>query len=229
MHCSIPRSFFPMLPLLPRCRHPLRHGTLGQQHLLGALANKSTTVHPASVSSKAPRPAASCSVASCSVASSSQQQLSHHGAPASNKPHPAEKSTPAWLAIWCTWAGFANSQLISDAAALSSMQGLPRSGNSSAQTSASLHPPATLRLRVLPFTRGMVAHGLCGRVPDSAGNLSPWIASAQTDTNLSAHLHRLPTPPPYLRRMRLSPGRVHRYWVPEVAAVWLGMRVLGAG
>ena len=140
---------------------------------------------PASVSSKAPRPAASCSVASCSVAScsvasSSQQQLSHHGAPASNKPHPAEKSTPAWLAIWCTWAGFANSQLISDAAALSSMQGLPRSGNSSAQTSASLHPPATLRLRVLPFTRGMVAHGLCGRVPDSAVNLSPGIASAQT-------------------------------------------------
>ena len=26
-------------------------------------------------------------------------------------------------------------------------------------------------------------------------------------TNLSAHLHRLPTPPMYLRRMRLSPGR----------------------
>ena len=34
-----------------------------------------------------------------------------HGAPASNKPHPAEKSTPVWLAIWRTWAGFANSQL----------------------------------------------------------------------------------------------------------------------
>ena len=210
MYCSIPRSFFPMLPLLPRCRHPLRHGTLGQQHLLGALANRSTTVHPASVSSKAPRPAASCS-----VASSGQQQLSHHGTPASNKPHLAEKITPAWLAIWHIWAGFANSQLISDAAALSSMQGLPRSGNSSAQTSASLHPPAALRLRVLPFTRGMVAHGLCGRVPDSAVNLSPWIASAQTDANLSADLHRLPTPPPYLRRMRLSPGR--------------GARVLGAG
>ena len=32
-------------------------------------------------------------------------------------------------------------------------------------------------------------------------------AAAQTDANLSAHLHRLPTPPPYLRRMRLSPGR----------------------
>ena len=38
-----------------------------------------------------------------------QQMLRHsaaslqtlcHGAPASNKPHPAEKSTPVWLAIW---------------------------------------------------------------------------------------------------------------------------------
>ena len=76
------------------------------------------------------------------------------GAPASNKPHLAEKSTPVWLAIWHTWAGFANSQLLPYAAALSSMQGLPWSGNSSAQTSASLHPPAALRLRVLPFTRG---------------------------------------------------------------------------
>ena len=37
------------------------------------------------------------------------------GAPASNKPHPAEKSTPVWLAIWRTWAGFANSQLLSAA------------------------------------------------------------------------------------------------------------------
>ena len=37
------------------------------------------------------------------------QQL-RYGAPASNKPHPAEKSTPVWLAIWRTWAGFANSQ-----------------------------------------------------------------------------------------------------------------------
>ncbi len=35
--------------------------------------------------------------------------------------------------------------------------------------------------------------------------------AAQTDANLSAHLHRLPTPPPYLRRMRLSPGWGRRY------------------
>ena len=41
---------------------------------------------------------------------SGQQQL-RHSAPASNKPHPAEKRTPVWLAIWRTWAGFANSQL----------------------------------------------------------------------------------------------------------------------
>ena len=50
-----------------------------------------------------------------------QQQLRHggashkalrHSAPASNKPHLAEKSTPVWLAIWRTWAGFANSQLL---------------------------------------------------------------------------------------------------------------------
>ena len=39
------------------------------------------------------------------------------GALASNKPHLAEKSTPLWLAIWRTWAGFANSQLLPDAAA----------------------------------------------------------------------------------------------------------------
>ena len=39
-----------------------------------------------------------------------QQQL-RHSAPPSNKPHLAEKSTPVWLAIWRTWAGFANSQL----------------------------------------------------------------------------------------------------------------------
>ena len=38
------------------------------------------------------------------------QQL-RHGAPTSNKPHLAEKNTPVWLAIWRTWAGFANSQL----------------------------------------------------------------------------------------------------------------------
>ena len=100
---------------------------------------------------------------------------------------------------------------------------------SSAQTSASLHPPAALRLRFLPFTRDMGVHGLCGRVPDSAGNACPPAFVCPPDcvfpsdcycsdiANLSAHLHQLPTPPPYLRRMRLSPGWVRRCWVQDEA------------
>ena len=36
--------------------------------------------------------------------------------------------------------------------------------------------------------------------------------------NLSAHLHRLPTPPPYLRRMRLLPGQGRRCWMANAAA-----------
>ena len=67
--------------------------------------------------------------------------------------------------------------------------------------------PRSASLAGPPIHEDMVVHGLCGRVPDSAGNVSPWIASAQTDANLSAHLHRLPTPPPYLRQMRLLPDR----------------------
>ena len=54
-------------------------------------AQTSASLHPSSSAASAPIPVC-------------------HGAPASNKPHPAEKSTPVWLAIWRTWAGFANSQ-----------------------------------------------------------------------------------------------------------------------
>ena len=86
---------------------------------------------------------------------------------ASNKPHPAEKRTPVWLAIWRIWAGFANSQL---------------------RHAANTTPK-----------------NICSHFP----LLPPW-AAAQTDANLSAHLHRLPTPPSYLRRMRLSPGHGRR-------------------
>ena len=51
-----------------------------------------------------------------SVRKSSRLRWKHHlpscsCSPASNRPHSAEKSTPVWLAIWRTWAGFANSQL----------------------------------------------------------------------------------------------------------------------
>ena len=53
------------------------------------------------------RPASNISAATAPLAG---QQLCL-GASASNKPHSAERSTPVWLAIWRTWAGFANSQL----------------------------------------------------------------------------------------------------------------------
>ena len=47
----------------------------------------------------------------CSVPASSIFPMALRcSVPASNKPHSAEKSTPVWLAIWRTWAGFANSQ-----------------------------------------------------------------------------------------------------------------------
>ena len=92
------------------------------------------------------------------------QQHLWHGAPASNKPHPAEKSTPVWLAIWRTWAGFANSQM---------------------------------RRTAFCCTYSYIC-----TIPVSA------TLSHRSDiANLSAHLHRLPTPPPYLRQMRLSPGQ----------------------
>ena len=100
-----------------------------------------------------------------------------HSAPAGNKPHPVEKSTPVWLAIWRTWAGFANSQ----------------------------H-----RYAAFATPNNICAHS----------SLLPHWAAAQTDANLSAHLHRLPTPPPYLRRMRLLHG--------QGAGVWCWMRVLPA-
>ena len=104
-----------------------------------------------------------------------QQQLCH-GVPASNKPHSAEKSTPVWLAIWHTWAGFANSQ----------------------HRDAAFATPDNI-----------CAHS----------SLLPHWAAAHADANLSAHLHRLPTPPPYLRRKRLSPGLVRRCWMQDEAVV----------
>ena len=65
----------------------------------------SATVQPLA---RAPRPATSQHSA---PASNIFPMALRHGAPASNKPHPAERSIPVWLAIWRIWAGFANSQL----------------------------------------------------------------------------------------------------------------------
>ena len=129
--CTFPMllCLFPMplctFPLPQRRRSPsgkLFHGTPASSSSATALPARNTsasapwpatssrwlfaTLPLANSSATAPRPAA---FASCPY-----QQLPH-GAPASNKPHPAEKSTPVWLAIWRTWAGFANSQLLSAA------------------------------------------------------------------------------------------------------------------
>ena len=79
---------------LPQCRHPLCHGTPGHPLCLGAPASN---IFQMAFRHGAP-------------ASHIFQMAFRHGAPTSNKPHLAEKSTPVWLAIWRTWAGFANSQ-----------------------------------------------------------------------------------------------------------------------
>ena len=113
---------------------------------------------------------------------------------------------------WCSLPAGCFPKLLQRLPPGHSVQGLPRSGNSPAQTSASLHPPAALRLRVLPFTRTWSSTVCAEEFPTPLERSIcqivsvHWIAAAQTDANLSAHLHRLPTPPPYLRRMRLSPG-----------------------
>ena len=139
-------SLFPMLFL------PLPDGSPWQQHLCHGAASR----HRA--------PASSISATAAPLASSIFPMAFRRSAPASNKPHPAEKSTPVWLAIWRTWAGFANSQ----------------------HRDAAFATPDNI-----------CAHS----------SLLPHWAAAQTDANLSAHLHRLPTPPPYLRQMRLLHGR----------------------
>ena len=112
------------------------------------------------------------------------QQETSSAPPASNKPHPAGKSTPVWLAIWRAWAGFANSQL---------------------------------RCAAFRCTYSYI----CVPIPVTA------VLSRCSDiANLSAHLHRLPTPPPYLRQMRLSPSRGRRYPISDKTAAWPGHRGL---
>ena len=113
-------------------------------------------------------------------------QLLRRSAPASNKPHQAEKSTPVWLAIWCTWAGFANSQ----------------------------HGDAAFA----------TPDNICAH-----SSLLQTLSSCSDIANLSAHLHRLPTPPTYLRRMRLPPGQGRRCLVMDEACRLTGVQVLYAG
>ncbi len=82
---------------LPQCRHPLRHGTPGHQLCLGAQAcHQLSHGAPAIRSAPAPPPA------------SSRWLFAAAPLPATNLIR--QRRTPVWLAIWRTWAGFANSQ-----------------------------------------------------------------------------------------------------------------------
>ena len=98
------RSCFPMLP------HCLPAGNSGQQHLPDSSSPRRPCQQQLPDGSSPQRP---CQQQLCHGAPASNifPMALRHGAPASNKPHLAEKSTPVWLAIWRTWAGFANSQL----------------------------------------------------------------------------------------------------------------------
>ena len=88
-------SCFPMLPHCLPCRVSRGAATLPHRLPLRSI----------------PPPRFACGAsASSSYVRAPQPQSFPDGPPASNKPHPAEKSTPVWLAIWRTWAGFANSQ-----------------------------------------------------------------------------------------------------------------------
>ena len=92
-----------------------------------------------------------------------QQQLCH-GAPARNKPHPAEKSTPVWLAIWRIWAGFANSQLLPDAAATAPCRALRAESPAERQlfrTDFRFAPSLPQRSACGPHSRGTWASTVC--------------------------------------------------------------------
>ena len=93
-----------------------------------------------------------------------------------------------------------------------------------AQFGALLYKLGSASLAVPPIHEDMVVHGLCGRVPDSAGNACSLNCRCSDIANLSAHLHRLPTPPPYLRQMRLLHGPVRRCWVLDEAVASQGRR-----
>ncbi len=98
-----------------RCRQHLCHGAASLQSLLHSTASQQSLRHSAASLQSLRHGATASNSATAPLPATPpqrpcQQQLCH-GVPTSNKPHPAEKSTPVWLAIWHIWAGFANSQL----------------------------------------------------------------------------------------------------------------------
>ena len=88
---------------------------------------------------------------------------------------------------------------------------------SSAQTSASLHPPAALRLRVLPFTRAWTPT-VCAEEFPTPLEMSLHGLHMSTGLLLLRHSKSIGPSAPIayatsvLLRMRLPPGRMHRCW-----------------
>ena len=113
LRCSVPAgSVFPMV-------HPFRQiaclagACCRTRFPLSSTAPLAGNIFPMALRCSAPAGSPLCRrfPACNSFATAPLPATNLIGAPASNKPHPAEKSTPVWLAIWRTWAGFANSQL----------------------------------------------------------------------------------------------------------------------
>ena len=109
---SLPRQ--PRPATLPRrpCQQLFPMALCHSAAILFAMALPASSIFPIALRCSAPAGSPLCrrSPACNSFATAPLPATSLIGAPASNKPHPAEKSTPVWLAIWHTWARFANSQ-----------------------------------------------------------------------------------------------------------------------
>ena len=226
------------------CHQYLRHGAPASQQLRRS-AQPSASVPPSSSPqwpcqqhlSTAPRPSASPSrrpshqhlrhgaLASNISDKAPRPAISQHGAPASNKPHPAEKRTPVWLAIWRIWAGFANSQLLPDAAAGALSRALGAESTAERQlfrTDFRFAPslPQRSACGPLPFTRDMGVHGLCGRVPDSAGKVYLPDCICPLDCCCSDRCKSVGPSAPIAYATSVSP--------PEEAVAWPGTQVLDA-
>ena len=122
-------SYFRRLPVPAAAASCFRHSApassiFPMELRCNSLASNSSAIAPRPAASSrwcfatAPLPAASSrwlfAAAPLPVAAMPRRSLQQHlchGSPPSNKPHPAESSTPVRLAIWRNWAGFANSQL----------------------------------------------------------------------------------------------------------------------
>ena len=109
---GLPRR--PLPATLPRCpgQQLFPMALCHSAAILFAMALPASSIFPMALRCSAPAGSPLCrrSPACNSFATAPLPAINLIGAPASNKPHLAEKSTPVWLAIWRTWAGFANSQ-----------------------------------------------------------------------------------------------------------------------